>query len=165
MPRRYSRRYPPRRQSKNYSWFPIAESITKSLGSGNILLIANSDAQDFDTICERQRGAVWFDTGASVDLSGVLYSLVLPDIILGNKNPGDVVTTSVPSPVDGDGTDDFPLWQVISNKGGIVNEFDSKARRKVEKDELLSLCFYVHDGNSVSANFGILGRCLFSWKI
>ena len=164
--RRYSRNYGSRRQQANYSWFPINQDLSLASPAKNkIYLVQNSDAFDFDVVCERQRGAMQLSQGAF----GVLYSLVLPDIILGDKTPGDEITTLVPSPVDGNGTDDFPLWTPAYGVSGSGDEaygdnFDSKARRKLEKDNLLSLCFYIQSSGS-TVNLRVLGRCLFKWKI
>ena len=171
MARYNRRRYYNRRPQQNLSWFPV--DMSKALGTaGNkTFLVANSEDRQFDVVCERQRGIVQLYNAGSGTFSarGVLYSIVLPDIILGNSNPGDEITGEVPSPLDGEGTDDFPLWHPVCSQSGHSMMFDSKAKRKIGKDELLSLCFRLDSagGSSGSASVGlaVLGRCLFKWKI
>ena len=73
------------RREANYSWLPVDYSSLSFTNPANkTILIANSKVQDFDQICERQRRVVQ----PSTNIDGVLYSVVLPDTYLGNKQPG-----------------------------------------------------------------------------
>ena len=168
MARYNRRRYPSyRRQEKNYSWFPVDFNKAQSWASGKNYLIATSDAHDFDTVCERQRGLItWIPSSGSAQVeSGILYSVVLPSIIVNTPTPGDELPDNFPNPADPNGTDDFALWHPFSTNNQYSLAFDSKARRKVGKDELLYLGLRIDRGLTASLSLGVLGRCLFSWKI
>ena len=164
---RYRRSYRPRRSNDhNMSWFPINYWKAQSYTSGKTYLIATSEARDYDQVCERQRGIIRApQTSSSNFEGGVLFSVVLPDIIAGNTQVGDEVPANFPDALDGEGTDDFPLWHPFDTANGYTLSFDSKAKRKVNKDDLLYTCLRIGAGGTASLNIGVFGRCLFKWKI
>jgi len=154
---------------KNYSWLPVSYEIGAQT-QNKVWLLATSPQENFDTVCERQRGIVGASSG---NADGVLFSYVIPDFYLKTGEtvdpPGTDVSSFVPNPFDAEGTDDFSLWQPFSLSAGSgvwtpPQVYDSKARRNVGKDDLLALCItFTSAGNS--AKVRVLGRCLFRWKI
>ena len=160
------RSYP--RVEKNYSWSPDHYILNIPANSGgNIYVIAHSPARDFETVLERTRGTMAVDApGATSPITGVLYSVILPDIVIGNKPAGSNVQDAAPSALDQDGTDDFPLWHSFhsSSQNSPMCIIDSKARRKISKDNLNTVLFEVIGSGGTTEKLRILMRRLYRWN-
>lgn len=159
------RRYRRYRSSHNQSWLPMeldsvalnpdnngaAQAVTKDTiyKIGDFKLGANADE---DVTLERIRGYLtWYIQGQQVSgfIEAVVFGIVLPDIVQGNVQPGKPLP-NCPSPGDIDGTDDFPLILPACMPVGTTPSntnaplmVDSKARRKMDKDKLLTIAIEV----------------------
>jgi len=151
--------------SKNFSWQPVLYVPgNKNYASARRWLIDKSNPEQWDIVCERQRLIAHFDTTSSdPEGYGAIFSIVLPQFVLTGKNQGDDISSQVASPFNNEVTDNYPLFQPFSTEGQVQYTIDSKAKRKLSKDEVLALVLSTDGG--LSANIRVLGRCLFSWKI
>jgi len=101
-------------------------------------------------------------TSSSDAVQGVLSAIVLPEMSL-NKTDGngyaafDKVQPSFPTPCNNEGTDDWPLWQpvwLVSNQSTLSSTmWDSKAKRRIGKDEVLILVLEVLQVIGTSHNY------------
>ena len=72
-----------------------------------------------------------------------------------------------PDPLDPNGTDDWALWVAFTtgtNGDPIQTSLESKAKRKIGKDEALYTIMHVSSVAGSNITFGCLGRNLFRWK-
>jgi len=158
------------RREQNTAWLPVVQAAENTT-PGKITLIATSPLQDFDQICQRQRGII---APENAPVQGILFSMVLPRFYLTKSDgtvqpPGYDASNDLPDPVRDDESDDFPLWQPFYVNGSNSRQtdaigFDSKAKRKIGKDELLALCVR-WTGGTAGGDITVMGRCLFTWKI
>lgn len=105
---------------------------------------------DQEVILERIRGNMFWQVTASsgATIQGTIFAVILPDIVAGNVPIGNALP-NFPDPYDVNGTDDFPM--VIDAcapvGGGITStvpiEVDVKAKRRMNKDELLTFALKV----------------------
>lgn len=151
-----------RRERKPLVWEPIRIATPlnpdnsdnpQNLTSGVIYKIAdlglNANA-DQEVILERMRGNLFWQITASsgATIQGTIFSVILPDIVAGNIPVGNPLP-NFPQPYDSDGSDDFPmvLDACAPVGGGITSttpiEVDVKARRKMNKDDLMTIALHV----------------------
>lgn len=164
MPRKYYKRSYRRTERKPLIWEPCTISANlnpQSDGTPGQLApkttyklcdISLSNNADTEVILERIRGSLFWEaegsTGAS--LQGVFFGIILPDIVAGNVEPGHELQ-NFPTPVDPEGTEDFPLvLDACAPVGGGVTtstpvNVDVKSKRKMGKDELLTLAIHIVD--------------------
>jgi len=162
MPRR--RTYSRNEKKHNYSWQSFYQAVSNPT-AGETFLIYESEPFDFDTVVQRQLGAMWL--GGPGDETGMaIASIVLPANMTAHT-PGQRITeTNFPDPLD-DETDDWSLWQPLfagSDQGSPQANWDSKSKRVVQKDEKLYVCarYVFTSGATISNRF--LGRMLVSWR-
>ena len=148
---------------RRMSWYPIGIDISdKAYSTGkNYLLghfpMANSPIIEEGALLERIRGGVAL-LDSNQFCAVTFWAVILPDIVLGsNTTPGSELS-DVPTPYDSDGTDDFPLVQtgLVYTSGSELLQLDSKARRKVSKDDLLTFAFRPHSSLSGTSIGGLI---------
>ena len=173
--RRYSRsRTPYRRQNAQKIWTPSNEAFTiaSAPAKGDTYLVSNiapkGGTVDNHTLL-RQRGEFIIDFGSNpaTAATGWIFGIVLPDLVYGNNNPGDKLDNA-PNPADGDGTDDFPLCQplcVIPTTAVTNLPIDSKAKRIIDNDKLLSLCIHFTSVGTANTKIALTLRTLFQERI
>lgn len=107
-------------------------------------------ADEVNAVLERVRGQIRWQSVNTDPLEGVIYSIVLPKHMLlksdlsGPIEPGTLMDAAFPRPSYSDGTDDFPLIENACMPSGssTVSQpvpIDSKAKRKIGKDDVLGV--------------------------
>jgi len=163
MPRR--RNYYRREKTHNYSWYPFQVNESAPASPEKVLLDV-TEARDFETVVQRQRGIV-FQRSPGDDTAQIIASIVLPSGMT-TATPGTVITeNNFPDPMDDD-TDDWSLWTPTytgSDQGSPQATWDSKSKRVIKKDEQLYTIsrFVFVSGASINVQF--IGRHLLSWRM
>lgn len=173
MPRRNYRRSYRRTERKPLIWEPCqinaplnrendtTKPAPRAVAVGDIYKICDislSNNADTEVILERIRGGLWWfsstQNNPASGLNAIFYGIILPDIVAGNFLPGanlkgQMLDHGFPTPADPQGTDDFPL--VMDACAPAANAFtaqnplvvDVKSKRKMGKDELLTIAIQV----------------------
>jgi len=154
------------RRNRNYSWMPFSTAIpTPTVGTS--YYIVSSKPQDYETVLERTRGMIFRQPSTSGSLVALVFGIVLPQSMLEGVTFGSAFPSTFPNPRDVNGSDDYPLWQYVGTPDvANVNEasiFDSKARRKIDKDNLF-IVGCVPIAFSRALPFAVVGRFLTRWE-
>jgi len=169
---RYGRSYRrPYRRTYNQVWCPLEVNTTISNPrQGQSFLIGNFPLGfmgELEGTMERMRGGLRITVAGTRNYYAVGFTTVLPKVILGSKTAGDEITNLIPTPVNTDGSDDFP-WIgnlcVPTGAGSFDLDLDSKAKRKIDKDKLITLaCYFLKaatGGPDIAVSFAGLVRTL-----
>jgi len=160
---RNRRSYSREQRNRNYSWQPFFTTIPNA-ATGSSFLITTSSEQDYDTVLERIRGVCWSEGSAHV--LGLVFAMVVPKSFIGSTTTAAALPSEFPVPTDADETDDYPLFKHISGFEGL-NEgsmFDSKAKRKIEKDSVVLVAFRPNRVAPSRSPIVITGRMLVRWE-
>lgn len=166
MGRRYRRRTYQRRERKPLIWQPCTVDAPLNPDENgapqNVVAevpyklcdLSTAPNAETEVVLERIRGGLFFvgAAGQSAVLNAVVYGIVLPDIVAGNIPVGNPLP-NFPNPADDQGTDDFPLvldacMPVPGSSSGTSTvqtpvAVDVKSKRKMGKEELLTLAIYI----------------------
>ena len=152
---RYRRSYRRSRRPVNQSWTNFTFnnlSITPTSDGENHLLAKQLlvNLGDQDGTLERMRGSLQVSISATKSYWAVGFGLILPSYVLDGISAGAKATV-LPDPTDNESTDDFFWVQnlcIPAAAGSFELEVDSKAKRRIEKDEMLVLGCHFVDGSS-----------------
>lgn len=179
MPRRRSYRRPYQRREVDYQWVPSVVGFSLSnagLKDKDVIKFTDIALPDrsVEWTLERVRGEFAIDLGSSPSkpLVGYIFGLIFPDVVYGNDEPGTIyngttnATRIPPLPTDNEGSDDFPVCQplcIVPTSSAVVFTLDSKARRRMDSEHLLSIFMLMHteSGSVNSMEAAAVARTLF----
>lgn len=182
MPRKryYGRRYT--RRKRQNMWTPVDGTFQVPAGTKIPCVVKVADLltpdNDFEFTLQRARGEFIVDLGTtpSNPFYGYLYGMIFPDVVYGNDPVGTLYNDDnnsgriPPVPSDKEGTDDFPIVQpmcIVPSTASVTFTLDSKAKRRIEREEVLSLFFQFKSattsfGGTQPAKFAYINRTLWS---
>jgi len=162
MPR--TRRRYNREKTHNYSW-GVLDQVVSSPSSSGIYLLHTTEKQNWETLVQRQRGIAYQRSGGD-EVGLVIASAVLPADMTSADEGREITESNFPDPLD-DNTDDWSLWTPMffgSDQGSPQATWDSKAKRRIAKDEQLYTVAKMDFQIGASISMGFLGRVLQSWR-
>jgi len=130
------------RMRPNYNWCPFPSARVTVAGAANTIYLLGTFpmgiGEDVQTTLERMRGEIVIDPTVSAGV-GVMYAWIAPQVIFEGVSAGTAVT--VPNPLEAGDTDDFPMVQpmCVTNSSAQAFTVDSKARRKLNKDDVIGV--------------------------
>lgn len=173
--RRSYRRY--QRREVDYQWFPLdAQFAVTGTASGDVIKVGDITLPDINLewTLERVRGEFVYDlkTTPSAPVIGYLYGLIFPDVVYGSDDAGTKYNSTTnsdripPLPSDHEGSDDFPLVTplcIVPGNPAAVFGIDSKARRRMDSEHLLTLFLHQKSSDTTlgDVNIAMVSRTLF----
>lgn len=166
MGRRYRRRSYQRRERKPVIWTPCPivtpinpDSATppkpQNVVKGTTYKVCDVSIDpnaETEVVLERIRGTIFWEATASsgTSIQATIFGIILPKIVAGKTAVGKELG-DFPHPMKADGVDDFPLVMdaCAPQGGGITSSspipVDVKSKRRMGKDELLTLAIHIGD--------------------